>query len=171
MRQEMENAGLHLKNAKLLYYGTDINYFKPVEQLKPRQKYTFLQISSFNEKKGHIYTLQAYKKFLDLVTDKDTYKLVLAGGGALLDTIKNETEKLGLTNNVEFTGVITYKETYPLLQQADVFVHHSITLPNGMKEGIPNALMEAMAMELPVISTRHAGIPELIEDSVKWIPR
>ena len=48
----------------------------------------------------------------------------------------------------------------------DVFVHHSITGDNGAQEGIPNAVAEAMAMELPVISTFHAGIPELVENNV-----
>lgn len=166
MKKDLEAAGVNLKNGRLLYYGTDMDYFKPIEHPETHDKFTFLQISSFNEKKGHIYTLQAFKKFLDSAADKNKYKLILAGGGSLLETIKNETSNLGLSNLVEFTGTITYKETYPLLQQADAFVHHSITLPNGMKEGIPNALMEAMAMELPVISTLHAGIPELIEDGV-----
>jgi len=164
MKKDLENGGVHLKNARLLYYGTDMDYFKPANS--SNTKFTFLQISSFNEKKGHTYTLQAFKKFLDSVAEKDKYRLILAGGGALLEPIKKEAKNLGLSNNVEFTGIITYKETYPLLQQANVFVHHSITSSNGMKEGIPNALMEAMAMELPVISTLHAGIPELVEDGV-----
>jgi colanic acid/amylovoran biosynthesis glycosyltransferase len=166
MRKDMENAGIHLQNARLLYYGTDKNYFKPVENALPNKTVTFLQISSFNEKKGHTYTLQAFKKFLDSVDNKNIYRLILAGGGPLLEKIKNETETLGLKDFVEFTGAITYKETLPLLQKADIFLHHSITGKDGMKEGIPNAIMEAMAMELPVISTFHAGIPELVEDGV-----
>ena len=52
------------------------------------------------------------------------------------------------------------------MKQADVFVHHSITSSNGDQEGIPTALMEAMAMELPVISTIHSGIPELVQNGV-----
>jgi len=166
MRKDMEKAGVHLKNAKLLYYGTDMEYFKPIVASKPHEKFIFIQISSFNEKKGHTYTLQAFKKFLESVEDKAKYRLVLAGGGTLLEQIKNEAKNLGISNYVEFTGMITYKETYPLLQQADIFIHHSITSSTGQKEGIPNALMEAMAMELPVISTFHAGIPELVEDGV-----
>ncbi|MEL6592627.1 MAG: glycosyltransferase, partial [Bacteroidota bacterium] len=53
-----------------------------------------------------------------------------------------------------------------LLASAECFVHHSVTATNGDTEGIPNAIMEAMAMEVPVIATIHAGIPELVEDGV-----
>ena len=112
MRKDMENAGLNLKKARLLYYGTNTDYFKPEENPEQHKKFTFLQISSFNEKKGHTYTLQAFRKFLNLVEDKTHYKLILAGGGQTLEQTKNETNRLELSNFVEFTGVITYKETY-----------------------------------------------------------
>ena len=61
---------------------------------------------------------------------------------------------------------IIFKDGKKLLLEANAFVHHSITASNGDAEGLPNAIIEAMAMELPVISTWHAGIPELIEDGV-----
>jgi colanic acid/amylovoran biosynthesis glycosyltransferase len=48
-------------------------------------------------------------------------------------------------------------------------LHPSITARNGEAEGIPNALKEAMAMGLPVVATRHAGIPELVEDGVSGL--
>ncbi len=56
------------------------------------------------------------------------------------------------------------KRVKELMKQADIFVHHSITASNGDQEGIPNVIMEAMATGLPIISTYHAGIPELITD-------
>jgi len=52
------------------------------------------------------------------------------------------------------------------MERAHYFVHHSITTEAGDTEGIPNAIMEAMAMELPVLATCHAGIPELVEDGI-----
>jgi colanic acid/amylovoran biosynthesis glycosyltransferase len=52
------------------------------------------------------------------------------------------------------------------MKEASVFVHHSVTAGNGDMEGIPNALIEAMAMQLPVVSTWHSGIPELVEHEV-----
>jgi len=50
------------------------------------------------------------------------------------------------------------------MSEANIFVHHSVTGPSGDMEGIPNAIMEAMGMELPVLSSIHSGIPELVEN-------
>ena len=48
------------------------------------------------------------------------------------------------------------------MAKSDIFVHHSSTAANGDQEGIPNAILEAMSMELPVLSTYHSGIPEAV---------
>ncbi len=165
--KDLINAGVSMSHGKLLYCGINTDYFVPsATNLNENEKFTFLQISSFAEKKGHTYTLKAFQKFLQSIENKNKYRLILAGGGAFLEHIKNETKQLGLDDYVQFTGMITYKETFPLLQTANVFLHHSVTAMDGGKEGIPTSIMEAMAMELPVISTLHAGIPELVEDGV-----
>jgi colanic acid/amylovoran biosynthesis glycosyltransferase len=56
------------------------------------------------------------------------------------------------------------------LAQADVLVAASVTAADGDEEGIPNVLKEAMASGMPVVGTRHAGIPELVEDGISgWL--
>lgn len=159
-------AGVNLNKAEFLYYGINVDLFSPKPVKHGNDKFIFLQISSFNEKKGHIYTLQAFKLFLNKVEDKTKYKLILAGGWYLFEQIKAEAAKMGLSEFIEFTGEITHQQAKELLSKADVFVHHSVTAKNGDTEGLPNAIIEAMAMELPVISTYHAGIPELVEHGV-----
>jgi len=66
---------------------------------------------------------------------------------------------------VSYKGKITYasQEHLKILNDADVFIHPSVTAGNGDKEGIPGAIVEAMSAGLPVISTYHAGIPYIIE--------
>jgi len=73
-------------------------------------------------------------------------------------------KNLDIENNVEFVGYVKPERAIELMKRSHVFVHHSIISKNGDQEGIPNALMEAMAMELPVLSTKHSGIPELVQD-------
>ena len=169
IKQNLIKAGVNIDKAEFLYCGINTGLFSPQSVRHNNDKFIFLQISSFNEKKGHIYTLQAFKLFLDSVEDKHRFKLLLAGALGLYEQIKAEAVKMGLSEFVEFTGFVNHQQAKELLSNANVFVHHSITAKNGDTEGLPNALIEAMAMELPVISTYHAGIPELVEHGVNGL--
>jgi glycosyltransferase involved in cell wall biosynthesis len=77
---------------------------------------------------------------------------------------------LSLEDNVVLPGALTPKEVHEQMAKASIFVQHSLTTPqSGDKEGTPVAIMEAMATGLPVISTNHAGIAEIIENGVSGI--
>ena len=70
----------------------------------------------------------------------------------------------GIDNLVSFAGFVRHEELQDELSRAHIFCHPSRTLNNGDKEGIPNTILEAMATGLPVVTTRHAGIPEMVRD-------
>jgi len=77
--------------------------------------------------------------------------------------------KRGLTPfsaHVRFLGWLPHEEVIEHIYHADMVVNPSITADDGCQEGIPNTLKEAMACEVPVVATRHSGIPELVEDGV-----
>ncbi len=78
-------------------------------------------------------------------------------------------KELGIINKVEFLGDINSSEVSDIMHRADIFVHHSVISNLGDKEGIPTVIMEAMATGLPVISTIHSGIPELIQDGINGL--
>ncbi len=163
---DLKLAGVNVSRAKINQCGIDTKWFEPRRKAVEKEKITFLQIASFAEKKGQAFTLKAFRKFLDSRKDPHRFKLVLAGGLYLLENTKKISEELGLKDFVEFVGPVNHTEAYVLLEHANIFVHHSIVAPNGDREGIPTSIMEAMAMELPVLSTWHSGIPELVEDGV-----
>jgi len=158
-----KDTGINDRNSSILYYGTNVDMFRRTRRENNKVR-IFLQISSFYEKKGHIYTLQAFRKFLD--RNEGKAKLIIGGDGPRREGLMQLARELGLTDAVEFPGWINRDQAVRLLDEADYFVHHSITADNGDQEGMPNAIIEAMAMELPVISTHHSGIPELMEDGV-----
>ncbi len=164
LRENLKKYSINVKNSMILHSGIDLNKFTREEDIE-HDDFTFLQVSSLNQKKGHEYTLKAFAKFISLQKSK-TYKLVLAGDGERKAQLIHLTQQLEIQDHVEFVGFVSPQEVKVLLQNADVFVHHSITPENGDEEGIPNALMEAMAMELPVLSTYHAGISELVSEGI-----
>ncbi len=164
LRENLRNHGINVEKSIILHSGIDLTKFI-VEKDKEHDTFTFLQVSSLEERKGIEYTLEAFAKFLSKQQSKN-FKLILTGDGKRKPSLVNLVEKLNIQKYVEFVGFVSPAKAKELMQNADVFVHHSITTDDGNQEGIPNALMEAMAMELPVLSSYHSGIPELVTDGV-----
>lgn len=165
MLNNVKNAGVNVRHHNILYYGTDVSKFKRTSHDLPKDPFIFLQISSFAEKKGHRTTIAAYKKFLENHPESNT-RLVLGGGGPGIEEIQEYCNALELSDKVDFKGWVNIDQAKDLMESSHAFIHHSIIAQNGDMEGIPNAIMEAMAMELPVLSTYHSGIPELVENEV-----
>lgn len=162
LKKNIVNIGIPSEKIIVDYLGVDVQFFK---RQNPRIYNTdhpaiFLQVSNFVEKKGHEYTLKAFKKHLDSAKSNDI--LIFGGTGPLFDAMVKLAKELNLEKNVEFLGLVDRFQVKELMEKAHFFVHHSVTAANGDTEGLPTVLMEAMAMELPCISTFHAGIPEII---------
>jgi len=117
------------------------------------------------EKKGHTYTLQALA-LLKRSRPELAFTLDIVGEGPDEAALKAETARLGLEAVVRFHGGLPHQRTLELLRNAAIFVLPSVTAADGDMEGIPVSIMEAMALGLPVVSTFHSGIPELVEDGV-----
>jgi colanic acid/amylovoran biosynthesis glycosyltransferase len=120
------------------------------------------------EKKGQIHLLRA---LAELRTRRPglAFTLDLVGDGPDAALLRAEASQLTLDPCVRFHGSLPHKQVLALLESASIFVLPSVTASDGDMEGIPVALMEAMAQGLPVISTRHSGIPELVEEDVSGL--
>ncbi len=102
---------------------------------------------------------------LKKVIEKIPYaRLIMSGDGPLLNSTKNIVKILGIEDNVIFTGIITPEEYRAFLLHCRAYVQHSIIADDGDMEGTPVAIMEASAAGVSVISTIHAGIPDIIID-------
>ncbi|MEM8528558.1 MAG: glycosyltransferase [Bacteroidota bacterium] len=162
MRSKFDALDISIEKSSILYYGIDIKKFQRTSR-PPKKPFIFLQVASFRDKKGQIYTIEAFAKLKAQLPDQ-AVRLVFVGDGETKDECESLVYDLGISSSVDFKGVLGGASIVEELNKAHCFVHHSITAGNGNQEGIPNAIMEAMAMELPVLSTYHAGIPELVED-------
>ncbi len=169
MARRLEPFGLDRTKLDVHYIGVPVDNFEYTERRPVARKMTegepveFLQVSNFVEKKGHRYTVEAFARHIKKYTGA---RLTLAGDGPLKPRVESQCRELGIAENVRFAGRVTSVEVAELMRDADVFVHHSVTGANGDMEGLPTVLMEAMSTGLPVISTNHSGIPELIDDGV-----
>ncbi|HEY5260816.1 MAG TPA: glycosyltransferase, partial [Solirubrobacteraceae bacterium] len=118
-------------------------------------------VATLNEIKGHATLLQA------LATggpELERVSLDLVGGGPLEASLRAKVAALGLDDRVCFHGTRSEDDVARMLDAADVFVLASVVASNGQMDGIPVALMEALAAGLPVIASRLSGIPELVRD-------
>ena len=88
----------------------------------------------------------------------------MVGDGPLLTQARSLVQALGLQERVCFFGVCSQGEVADLMRRVRGFVQHSLVAPDGDSEGNPVAVMEAQLSGLPVVATRHAGIPEVVVD-------
>lgn len=113
--------------------------------------------AEFREKKGHEILFKAVKK----LGRKDI--TIWAAGQGKLD-IRKMAEDLGIADQLVLMGEVNRGVLDALYDACDIFVLPSRTASDGDREGIPVSIMEAMSHRKPVISTRHTGIPELVEE-------
>ncbi len=113
------------------------------------------------EKKGFIHAVRALARLREAGHD---VHLDLVGQGPLRDALVEQVREAGMADRVALLGRRSHDEVLEVLRQSNILWVPSVTAANGDQEGIPNVAKEAMAIGLPVIATRHGGLPELIED-------
>jgi colanic acid/amylovoran biosynthesis glycosyltransferase len=118
-------------------------------------------VASLQEYKGHAVLLQA---LAEGEGGLERVELDLVGDGVLRPDLERLARELGLADRVRFHGSQTEPRVRELLAAADIFVLPSIVARDGQMEGLPVALMEALASGLFAVSTRLSGIPELVRD-------
>ena len=120
-------------------------------------------ISMLDPKKGHDVLIRAFAEAIS--SSSLPIRLKIYGRGELEKQIMEQIAGSG-TDRIQFLGPLPFgsNEHIAALSSADVFVHPSRRSPGGEKEGIPGAIVEAMAAGLPLITTRHAGIPYVVKD-------
>ena len=115
------------------------------------------------EKKGIEYAIRAIAQVAQV---RPYIEFCIIGDGPLKASLQNLIEELEVTSIVKLLGWKQQQEIIEILNTCHLFVAPSVTAADGNQDAPVNTLKEAMAMGLPVISTYHGGIPELVEDGV-----
>jgi len=162
MKEELINYGFAKGKVVKIPNGVDIALFHPVndlqkENLKKRFNFPSLPVLVYAGRlergKGLAMLLMAWQRVVKV--GRESY-LVVVGEGSEKDSLIDLAKQLQIIESVKFTGAVRDVNKY--LQTGDCFV-----LPSSA-EGLPNALLEAMATGLPVIATKIGGVEEVIEN-------
>ncbi|GEA62003.1 glycosyltransferase [Vibrio comitans] len=145
--------------------GIDDELFTEVKPFIRREKLRIVQVGRLTEKKAILDSIAAVIKARETVD----LEFVIIGEGELYSRCSLLIEDNNASDYIKLLGSKTQEEVNQTLTRSDVFILPSVTSSTGDMEGIPVALMEAMAKGLVVISTYHSGIPELIDENCGFL--
>jgi len=161
MKRRIENlVGAGKKKIYVVYNGVDIDLFNADKYSKYRRvtgKKRILFVGGLRKIKGVKYLIMAMGHVLKKTTDVE---LTIVGDGPQLGFLKRLVQSLNIQGYIRFVGRVEHEEIPMYMIRSDIFV-----LPS-LYEGLPNVIIEALAMGLPVIATRVGGVPEIIQDGV-----
>nr|WP_228944071.1 colanic acid biosynthesis glycosyltransferase WcaL [Escherichia marmotae] len=147
--------------------GVDMTRFSPRPVKAPATPLEIISVARLTEKKGLHVAIEACRQ---LKEQGVAFRYRILGIGPWERRLRTLIEQYQLEDMVEMPGFKPSHEVKAMLDDADVFLLPSVTGADGDMEGIPVALMEAMAVGIPVVSTLHSGIPELVEaDKSGWL--
>lgn len=147
--------------------GVDMTRFSPRPVKAPATPLEIISVARLTEKKGLHVAIEACRQ---LKEQGVAFRYRILGIGPWERRLRTLIEQYQLEDVVEMPGFKPSHEVKAMLDDADVFLLPSVTGADGDMEGIPVALMEAMAVGIPVVSTLHSGIPELVEaDKSGWL--
>lgn len=162
LQERLGPAGPDPTRFRVIHCGIDSSgYLSEESDRATRGPARILSIASLRPYKGITHLIEAVRTLraegIDVECD-------VIGEGELRKELEDQIERAGLQGRVRLQGGRTEEEVARALSTADLFVLPSVVAPDGQMEGIPVALMEALACGLPVVSTRISGIPELVVD-------
>ncbi|MBA7944172.1 colanic acid biosynthesis glycosyltransferase WcaL [Citrobacter sp. RHBSTW-00271] len=156
----LRNMGCPPHKIAVSRMGIDMTRFTPREVKAPGTPLEILSVARLTEKKGLHVAIEACRQLKERGI---SFRYRILGIGPWERRLRTLIEQYQLDDEIEMSGFKPSHQVKEMLEQADVFLLPSVTGIDGDMEGIPVALMEAMAVGIPVVSTVHSGIPELVE--------
>jgi glycosyltransferase involved in cell wall biosynthesis len=146
----------------VVHCGADLRRFSFVPRADAAGAERVLCVAGFEPKKGHRDLLTA---FASVARQRPGARLVLVGDGPERQAIEGQVTRLGVADRVELLGARGADDVVHELSKAAVFALPSVRDTTGRMDGIPVAIMEAMAAGVPVVTTSVSGIPELVDET------
>jgi glycosyltransferase involved in cell wall biosynthesis len=146
-----------------MYHGVDIGFFCPAAAACRRDPPLILSVGRLREKKGFATLIEACAQ---LAKRGVGFECEIVGYGQDAANLQALINARGLSSHVRLLGKLTHEQLIQCYQAASVFALPCQIAADGDRDGIPNVLLEAMATELPVVSTDVSGIPEVVTHGI-----
>jgi colanic acid/amylovoran biosynthesis glycosyltransferase len=162
MRETLIRAGCPAHKLRIFHAGIAVDDYPFRTRIADRRDETIILMgATFREKKGIRYAIEAAST---LQKRSVPFKLIIAGDGELRPQIEQQIADLDLGRRVELLGYLAPLPFRKLMERSHIVILPSVTAHDGDTEGTPLVLIEALAMGIPVVATRHADIPEIVKD-------
>jgi colanic acid/amylovoran biosynthesis glycosyltransferase len=162
-RRFLKARGNACSEYPLVRYGVPTREMRRPAHSPGAESPRLIMVSSFQPKKGHVVLVEALRRYGEAL---QSVRLELVGTGPLEPEVRNLVRAAGLGDRVTFHGARAEDAVRQMVANSDILVQPSVVAPDGDMDGIPNSLIEAMALGIPVVSTSVSGIPELVIDGV-----
>jgi colanic acid/amylovoran biosynthesis glycosyltransferase len=160
-RRHLTEIGCDASRLHIVRCALDLSEYAYRQPLPLRTPPTLFSVGRLVEKKGLRHLVEA----VQLLRERGCpVRVRIAGDGPLMRELRAQIDANGLVGSVELMGSQPQERVRDLIREADIFVLPCVVARSGDQDGIPVALMEAMAIGVPVVSTRVSGIPELIQN-------
>ena len=163
MKGDLIGFGCPPEKVSVHHLGIDPDAFSPRSGGKAGDAFKIAIVARLVEKKGVEFAVRA---IAGVLRSEPGIKLEcrVVGDGPLRERIESLARELGIDDCVKIVGWRKQAEIVEILRESDVLLAPSVTSSNGDQEGTPTVILEAMALEIPVLSTLHSGIPEMVEE-------
>lgn len=157
---------LEARSITVIHCGIDLAHFNPVLQPSDDRPFSIVSVGTLIAMKGHQYLIRACEILKSRGLD---FHCQIFGGGPAEQGLRRLIEQCGVEDVVTLRGACLRSTILEAYQQSDLFVLASIVQDNGLRDGIPVVLMEAAAMQLPIVSTTVSGIPEIVHQGASGL--
>jgi glycosyltransferase involved in cell wall biosynthesis len=161
--------GINANKIHILHPWVDVSQFIPYSDRPVHDGLHILSVGRLVEKKGHLDLVDAFYLYNEVSTTKGRNEAAnaecwIVGEGPLRTELEERIADHDMQDRIRLLGALPQDQVLDLLKEwADVFVLPCVIAGNGDRDGIPVSIAEAMAMELPIISTDIVGIRELVQ--------
>lgn len=163
MKTMLMNIGAPESKLVLNTYGPHPDFFKVTPNYSSKQ---LVYVGRLVDKKAPYYMVLLMAELITVIPD---VKLLIIGNGPLYQTMRDLIAYFNLHDNVFLKGRQTRAEIISIFSESTCCLQHSVRAMDGDMEGAPNSILEASASGLPVVSTYHAGIPDVVLDGITGV--